>query len=47
MAYRPILERARAEVCIGTMTMVVGLMSEMDENEFAPSLCRSVGGTDV
>ena len=31
-------------VCIDTTVMVAGLMAEVDENEFAPSLRRSVGG---
>ena len=45
--YRPILERVGAEVCIGMTSMVAGLMAEMDENEFAPPLRSSVGGTDA
>ena len=32
-------------VYIGMTAMVAGLMAEVDENKFAPSLQRSVGGT--
>ena len=32
-------------VCIGTMTVIAGLMAEVDKNEFAPSLRSSVGDT--
>ena len=47
MVYRPILERGGAEVCIDTTSMVAGLVAETDKNEVAPSLRRSVGGTDA
>ena len=47
MAYHTILERGGDEFCIGTTAMVAGLMAEMDENEFSPSLRRSVGGSDT
>ena len=32
-------------VCIGMTAMIAGLMAEMGENKFAPSLWHSVGGT--
>ena len=44
-AYRTILERRGAVVCIGPTAMFAGLMAELDENAFAPLLRRSVGGT--
>ena len=45
MAHFPIMERGGAVVCIGTTSMVAGLMADVDENQFGPSLWRSVGGT--
>ena len=45
MAYRPILENRGTVVCIVTTAMVEGPMEEVEKNEFAPSLWRSVGGT--
>ena len=47
MVYRPIFERGGAEVFIDTTVMVAGLVAETDENEVAPSLRRSTGGTDA
>ena len=44
VVYRPILEKGGAVVCIGTTAVVAGLMAEMEENEFAPSLQSSVVG---
>ena len=45
VVYSPILEREGAVVCIGMSAMVAGMMAEVDDNEFAPSLQRSIGGT--
>ena len=45
VVYRPILERGGIEVCIYTTVIVAGLVAEMDNNEFSPSLRRSSGGT--
>ena len=45
VAYSPILERGGAVVCIGISEMFSGMMLEVDDNEFAPSLQRSIGGT--
>ena len=42
MVYCPILERCGAEVLIGAMTMVAGMVAETDENEVMPSLRRSI-----
>ena len=47
MVYRPILEREGAVVCIGTTVMVAGMLEDMEDNEFAPSLQRFVGGADT
>ena len=47
VVYRPILERGGIEVCIYTTVIVAGLVAEMDNNEFSPSLRRSSGGTGV
>ena len=45
VAYRHILEGGGTIVCIGTTEMVTGMMVEVDENEFVPSLSHSFGGT--
>ena len=47
MDYHTIWERGGAEVFIVAALMVAELMAEMDENEFAPPLRSSVGGTDA
>ena len=47
VVYRPIFERGGAEICIDTTVIVAGMVAETDENEVAPSLRRSDGGTDV
>ena len=47
MVYHPIFERDDAEVRIVTTAMVVGLVAEMDDDEVAPSLRSSAGGTDT
>ena len=36
-----------AEVCIDMTVIVAGLVAETDQNEVAPSLRRSAGGTDA
>ena len=47
VVYHPIFERDDAEVRIVTTAMVAGLVAEMDDDEVAPSLRSSAGGTDT